>query len=537
MLSIALQCRCFHRLDRDWGSSELLEITMTRLNHTAIGEAVVHFHKLEKQGADTPDLSYGLTGRLYLTQSGWLMLSVPNALGRGAFQALNVPGAELPLQDSTGQYNAHISVMRPEEILKIGGPDKVLERGKEFSFTLGPVREVNPEGWDEMERAWFIQVRSPDLEKLRKTYGLSPLPNNNKYDFHITFAVRRKGVTRNNNLMMRRVGDMIRNPSKYFDDKYTRKTASTGWEVKDSAIHGKGLFATKEFGPADVIASGGHFAPDGTFVRSDALKPINHSKRPNTVVRLEDDELVLVADDLITPGEELTLDYVDAYSVLGIDVQFEDGSGIESNNDVLEKKSENRWLKVIREVVEDDSCADAKSEDCRPNNNPQPPRSSPRSPSKDQQAQIQRSAIEEQQSSQKLAASDQDKKALSFEFVCSGCGQLSGDCAGCPGNIQLVPAHEFKKKAAELDSYEVEAFKKEPLIGRPGADISNYLSRLQSRANRIQKEELASSRMQAALKGDFGYSQSRDYWAGRTPQRPKLLHQLTDMAMRRNAGR
>ena len=508
---------------------------MTRLNHTAIGGAVVHFHKLEKQGADTPDLSYGLTGRLYLSQSGWLMLSVPNALGRGAFQALNAPGVELPVQGSSGQYNAHISVMRPEEVLKCGGPDKLLERGKELSFTLGPVREVNPEGWDEMERAWFIQVRSPDLEKLRKSYGLSALPSNNKYDFHITFAVRRKHVTRDNNLMMRRVGDMIRNPSKYFDDKYTRKEASTGWEVKDSAIHGKGLFATKEFGPADVIASGGHFAPDGTFVRSDALKPINHSKRPNTVVRLEDDELVLVADDLITPGEELTLDYVDAYSVLGIDVQFEDGSGIESNNDVLEKKSENRWLKVIKEVVEDDSCADAKNEDCRPDNNPQPPRSSPRSPSKDQQAQIQRSAIEEQQSSQKLAASGQDKEALSFEFVCSGCGQPSGGCAGCPGNIQLIPVSEYKQ-ASQRDSYEVEAFKKEPLIGRPGADLSNYAQRLQSRANRIQKEELASSRMQAALNGDFGYSQSQDYWAGRTPQRPKLLHQLTDMAMRRNAG-
>jgi len=525
---------------------------MTRLNHTAIGGAIVHFHRLEKQGADTPDLSYGLTGRLYLSQSGWLMLSVPNALGRGAFQALNAPGVELPVQGSSGQYNAHISVMRPEEVLKCGGPDKVLERGKEFSFTLGPVREVNPDGWDEMERAWFIQVRSPDLEKLRKSYGLSALPSNNKYDFHITFAVRRKHVTRDNNLMMRRVGDIIRNPSKYFDDKYTRKEASTGWEVKDSAIHGKGLFATKEFAPAAVIASGGHFAPDGTFVRSDALKPINHSKRPNTVVRLEDDELVLVADDLITPGEELTLDYVDAYSVLGIDVKFEDGSGIESNNDVLEKKAENRWLKVIKEVVEDDSCADAKSDDCRGNNHPQPPRSSPHSPSKDQQAQIQRSAIEEQQSSQKLAASGLDNAALSF--YCSGCGRESSDCVGCTDNLRLIPEHEFKKEAAEpkqyranfksaslgkqasqLDSYEVEAFKKEPLIGRPGANLSNYLPRLQSRANRIQKEELASSRMQAALEGDFGYSQSQDYWAGRTPQRPKLLHQLTDMAMRGNA--
>jgi hypothetical protein len=501
VLLIALQCRWFHRSDREWGNLELLENTMKRLNHTAIGETVVEFYKLEKRGADTPNLSYGLKGRLYLSQSGWLLLSVPNALGRGAFQALNVPGAEMPLQENTGQYNAHISVMRPDEIQAFGGPDKIRERGKEFSFTLGPVREVNPEGWDEMERCWFIEVRSPDLEKLRKAYGLSALPKNDKYDFHITFAVRRKGVTRNNDVKLRRISDIVRNPSKYFNDGYSRKTASTGWEIKDSAIHGKGLFATKEFAPADVIAVGGHYSADNTFIRENALKAINHSKRPNAVVRLEDDELLIVADDLITPGEELTLDYVDSYSVLGVDVQFEDGSGIESNNDVLEKQSKNRWLDAIKEVLEECTCVDAKKEHCECNRPPS--RSNPSNPnnlSKDQAAQLQRESINEQSSSQKLAASDRDKQA------------------------------------SQLDSYEVEAFKKEPLIGRPGADISNYLSRLQSRAKRIQQEELASSRMQAALKGDFGYSQSQDYWAGRTPQRPKLLHQLTDMATRRNAG-
>jgi hypothetical protein len=468
---------------------------MNRINHTAIGDAIAHMHLLEKQGADTPDLSYGLKGRLYLSQSGWLMLAVPNALGRGAFQALNVPGAEMPLQDSTGQYNAHISVMRPEEIMTLGGPDKVLERGKEFSYTLGPVREVNPEGWEEMERCWFIQVRSPDLEKLRKSYGLSPLPSNNKYDFHITFAVRRKHVTRDNNVMMRRVGDIIRNPSKYFNDGYTRKAASLGWEVKNSPIHGKGLFATKEFAPADVIASGGHFAPDGTLIRSDALKPINHSKRPNSIIRIEDDEVLLVADELITPGEELTLDYVDAYSVLGIDVKFEDGSGIESNNDVLEKQSSNPWLAVIKEVMEDHECADAKKEDCRPNNDPQPPLSSPRSPSKDQQAQIQRSSLEEQQSSQKLAG--------------------------------LSP-----------DSYEIEAVKTEPLFGSRGLHPGNYLQRLQARAGRLKAEELAGSRMASAIRSMHGSeAPALQYFDERVPQRPQLLHQLTDMAMQKNQSK
>lgn len=140
-------------------------------------------------------ISYGLKGRLYASRTGWLLLSVPNALGRGAFDALNVPGVELPTSETTGRYEAHISVMRPEEIETIpGGIDAITERGHELSYTLGPVREVNPEGWSDVSKCWFIEVRSPDLEKLRKSYGLSARPKNNEFDFHCTIAVQRKHV-------------------------------------------------------------------------------------------------------------------------------------------------------------------------------------------------------------------------------------------------------------------------------------------------------------------------------------------------------
>jgi hypothetical protein len=40
---------------------------------------------------------------------------------------------------------------------------------------------------------WAIQVASPELAALRKSYGLSPLPNGD-HQFHITVAVRRKNV-------------------------------------------------------------------------------------------------------------------------------------------------------------------------------------------------------------------------------------------------------------------------------------------------------------------------------------------------------
>lgn len=148
-----------------------------------------------KTAAD-PELSYGLAGKLYASKSGWLLLQGPNDIGRAAFKALNEPGIELPTSGDSGMYNAHISVMRPEELEQIGGIDKITERGKDFHYTLGPVKTVVPGTWDGVSRVWFIEVKSPELKALRRTYGLTGLPNNDNYEFHITFAIRKVGVLR-----------------------------------------------------------------------------------------------------------------------------------------------------------------------------------------------------------------------------------------------------------------------------------------------------------------------------------------------------
>lgn len=153
--------------------------------------------------AGAPELSYGLAGRLYLSKSGWLLLKVPNALGHGALDALQELGVELPISGTTGRYEAHISVMRNDEVANIGA-DRISELGHTFRYTLGPVRSVVPDGWAEMSRVWFIECRSPELEQLRRSYGLPSLPTPNRaaagYPFHITFAVRRKGVLRANSV-------------------------------------------------------------------------------------------------------------------------------------------------------------------------------------------------------------------------------------------------------------------------------------------------------------------------------------------------
>lgn len=151
---------------------------------------------LFKQAGDAVNAPI-LSGRLVGSSSGWLLLEVPNALVRGVFDALDAPGAELP-PSKGGGLNAHISVMRPDEIKQIGGIEKITERGLRFKYQLGGLREVSPDGWANMAKCWFLRVISKPLEALRKSYGLSALPNNGKYDFHATVAVRKKKVLQAN---------------------------------------------------------------------------------------------------------------------------------------------------------------------------------------------------------------------------------------------------------------------------------------------------------------------------------------------------
>ena len=145
--------------------------------------------------ADAPEVVHALSGMLYVSPSNWGLLSVPNALVRGVFSAIDEPGVELPSHsEKPGKLDAHISVFRPEELAEIGGPDKLTERGKRFRYTTGAVKTVQPAGWPTMNRVWFVKIHSPELEVLRQSYGLSPRPKNNEFDFHLTVAVRRKGV-------------------------------------------------------------------------------------------------------------------------------------------------------------------------------------------------------------------------------------------------------------------------------------------------------------------------------------------------------
>jgi ADP-ribose pyrophosphatase YjhB (NUDIX family) len=161
-------------------------------------------HGWLSKSSKTAGAEYHLSGRLYLAKSGWLLLSVPNALVRGVFDAMSHAGAELPLAGTLNVpnvdkelLNAHISVMTADDVEAIGA-NKINERGHSFKYALGHVKELTPNNIDGVSKLWAIQISSPELSALRKSYGLSALPKDEP--FHITVAVRRKNVLRENDV-------------------------------------------------------------------------------------------------------------------------------------------------------------------------------------------------------------------------------------------------------------------------------------------------------------------------------------------------
>lgn len=195
----------------------------------SLGQAAVLLARSrgEKQAADAPESVYALKGKLMLSSTGWILLSVPNAFARGAFDALAEPGTELPPGADGKPFNAHISVIRPEEMEEHNiDPEQIVERGHEFTYTTTDIKTVVPAGWGAMSKVWFLEVKSPALENLRKSYGLSARPKNNQFQFHISFAVRKRNVLRENDIAVGRVSQSLIHKPSLFPDEFQRQKAA-----------------------------------------------------------------------------------------------------------------------------------------------------------------------------------------------------------------------------------------------------------------------------------------------------------------------
>ena len=77
--------------------------------------------------------------------------------------------------------------MSPDE----GSGLDIKELNDSFDFKLTGVKSVNPAGWDEIDKVWFVETEADSLKKLRKKYKLPETYDDKGHKFHITFAVRK----------------------------------------------------------------------------------------------------------------------------------------------------------------------------------------------------------------------------------------------------------------------------------------------------------------------------------------------------------
>lgn len=86
-------------------------------------------------------------------------------------------------------------------------------------------------------------------------------------------------------------------------------TEIKNFELKDSDIHGKGVFATKKIKPGEFINVALFKGHNDDFDTTMFGAHLNHSYKPNARTRFEGNYYRTYSVGEINPGDEITVDY------------------------------------------------------------------------------------------------------------------------------------------------------------------------------------------------------------------------------------
>lgn len=119
------------------------------------------------------------TGVLVQEEDGYAYLKVDDNYINELYPLLQAPPGfqKPPYFRRKNAPGAHISIVYEDEGVKLK------EVGQEFAFKLGEIITVHPK---KGVSYIILEVKSPELEKLRSSYGLSPKLKN--HEFHISLA-------------------------------------------------------------------------------------------------------------------------------------------------------------------------------------------------------------------------------------------------------------------------------------------------------------------------------------------------------------
>jgi SET domain-containing protein len=91
--------------------------------------------------------------------------------------------------------------------------------------------------------------------------------------------------------------------------KNNDNTEVENFEIKDSNIHGKGIFSTKKMNIGELINVALFKDKDDFFDTTAFGAHINHSSNPNAKTRFEGNCYRTYSSTNINPGDEITVDY------------------------------------------------------------------------------------------------------------------------------------------------------------------------------------------------------------------------------------
>jgi hypothetical protein len=121
-------------------------------------------------------------GTLMQKKDGFVYLKLDNAYVTELYSFIQEPGCHLTSAFYRyGSIGAHISVIYANE----KSTDSIKELGQIFTFIPKKIKRVKTRKYENI----ILQVESPELMRLRESYGLSPKLNH--HEFHITICQKR----------------------------------------------------------------------------------------------------------------------------------------------------------------------------------------------------------------------------------------------------------------------------------------------------------------------------------------------------------
>jgi len=148
----------------------------------ATSKRSINWYKLSAKPKDSP-----LVGKLQ-SNDGYIYLKIDDNIFSSFLNMIPFDKVISPKEvtEKSKDVGAHISVMKKKET-----EDLVIEEiGNNFEFFVDGFQCVEPDGWDEVKKVYFLTVLSPDLENLRKKYKLNKKIDG--HNFHITVGVEKR---------------------------------------------------------------------------------------------------------------------------------------------------------------------------------------------------------------------------------------------------------------------------------------------------------------------------------------------------------